>query len=83
MLVSVGFAESHLDGHGGQPSQANGYGVMHLVSNPTNATLDEATKLTGAAGREARQGHRGEHPRRAPPSCDSYADQAGLADRSP
>jgi hypothetical protein len=47
VLVSVGFAESHLDGHDGRPSQANGYGVMHLGSNNKNATMSEASKLTG------------------------------------
>jgi len=46
VLVSVGFAESHLDGHNGRPSQANGYGVMHLVSN-NHKTMSEAIKLTG------------------------------------
>jgi hypothetical protein len=47
VLVGVGFAETHLDGHDGTPSQANGYGVMHLVSNNKNATMSEASKLTG------------------------------------
>src|SRR5262245_41622360 len=42
VLVSVGYAESHLDGHDGRPSQANGYGVMHLVSNNKNQTMSEA-----------------------------------------
>ena len=50
VLVGVGYAESHLDGHNGLPSQANGYGVMHLVSNNKNPTMSQATKLTGPAG---------------------------------
>src|SRR5436853_378905 len=47
LLIAVAYAETHLDQHSGQPSQDNGFGVMHLVSNPTNHTLDEAAKLTG------------------------------------
>ncbi|MGN5631300.1 peptidoglycan-binding protein [Streptomyces sp. AC154] len=47
LLAAVGYGESHLDGHAGLPSQANGYGVMHLVSNPSNRTLERAAALTG------------------------------------
>jgi hypothetical protein len=47
LLVSVGYAETHLDGHAGEPSQDNGFGVMHLVSNPERKTLEQAAKLTG------------------------------------
>ncbi|WP_328886266.1 peptidoglycan-binding protein [Streptomyces sp. NBC_00316] len=47
LLAAVGYGETHLDGHAGRPSQANGYGVMHLVSNPTNRTLEKAADLTG------------------------------------
>ncbi|GAA5020750.1 N-acetylmuramoyl-L-alanine amidase [Streptomyces siamensis] len=48
LLVAVGYAETHLDGHRGLPSQDNGYGVMHLVSNPGRHTLEQAARLTGA-----------------------------------
>lgn len=47
VLAAVGYGETHFDGHAGKPSQANGYGVMHLVSNPTRHTLEQAAKLTG------------------------------------
>ncbi|MGH8881120.1 MAG: N-acetylmuramoyl-L-alanine amidase, partial [Stackebrandtia sp.] len=47
LLVAVGYSETHLDGHDGRPSHANGYGVMHLVSNPTRHTLERAAELTG------------------------------------
>lgn len=47
LLAAVGYGETRLDGHSGLPSQANGYGVMHLVSNPTNRTLEQAAALTG------------------------------------
>ncbi|MER6944346.1 N-acetylmuramoyl-L-alanine amidase [Nonomuraea sp. NPDC000554] len=46
LLVALAYAETHLDGHGGKPSAMGGYGVMHLVSNPANHTLEEAAKLT-------------------------------------
>ncbi|MFD9428114.1 MULTISPECIES: peptidoglycan-binding protein [unclassified Streptomyces] len=47
LLAAVGYGETHLDGHAGAPSQANGYGVMHLVSNPANRSLEKAAALTG------------------------------------
>lgn len=47
LLAAVGYGETHLDGHSGRPSQANGYGVMHLASNPANRTLERAAALTG------------------------------------
>src|SRR5690606_40294269 len=46
LLVAVAYAESRLDGHGGEPSASGGYGVMHLVSNPTAKTLEQAAELT-------------------------------------
>ncbi|RAJ61863.1 N-acetylmuramoyl-L-alanine amidase [Streptomyces sp. Amel2xB2] len=47
LLVAVGYAETHLDGHKGKPSQDNGFGVMHLVSNPERKTLEQAAEITG------------------------------------
>lgn len=79
LLVALGYAESHLDGHNGKPSQAGGYGMMHLVSNPANRTLSEATKLTGLpterVARESAANIAG-----AAAVLDSYADQAGLSE---
>lgn len=79
LLVALGYAESHLDGHNGKPSQAGGYGMMHLVSNPTNRTLSEATKLTGLpterVAKESAANIAG-----AAAVLDSYADKAGLTE---
>ncbi|WLQ37096.1 peptidoglycan-binding protein [Streptomyces castrisilvae] len=47
LLAAVGYGETRLDGHAGRPSQANGFGVMHLVSNPSHHTLERAAALTG------------------------------------
>jgi N-acetyl-anhydromuramyl-L-alanine amidase AmpD len=47
LLVALAFAETHLDGHNGEPSASGGYGVMHLVSNPTSKALEKASGLTG------------------------------------
>jgi len=47
LVVAVGYGETHLDGHAGKPSQDNGFGVMHLVSNPTRHTMERAAALTG------------------------------------
>ncbi|WP_248960712.1 N-acetylmuramoyl-L-alanine amidase [Sphaerisporangium perillae] len=46
LLVALAYSETHLDGHGGKPSASGGYGVMHLVTNPTNHTLEQAAALT-------------------------------------
>ncbi|MEU5716899.1 peptidoglycan-binding protein [Streptomyces sp. NPDC020403] len=55
LLAAVGYGETHLDGHAGRPSQANGYGVMHLVSNPANHSLEKAAALTGESAADLRQ----------------------------
>ncbi len=49
VLAAVGYGETHFDGHGGAPSQAHGFGVMHLVSNPDRHTLEHAAELTGTS----------------------------------
>jgi hypothetical protein len=81
VLVGVGFAETHLDGHNGTPSQANGYGVMHLVSNNVNKTMSEASKLTGLPVAELTKDDTS-NVLGAAAVLDSYADQAGLTNRS-
>ncbi|MFE3516489.1 peptidoglycan-binding protein [Streptomyces sp. NPDC059166] len=55
LLAAVGYGETHLDGHHGRPSQDNGYGVMHLVSNPVNHSLEKAASLTGEPAAELRE----------------------------
>ncbi|MFE7463803.1 N-acetylmuramoyl-L-alanine amidase [Streptomyces sp. NPDC057499] len=54
LLAAVGYGETHLDGHDGKPSQDRGYGVMHLVSNPVNHSLNKAAELTGHSPAELR-----------------------------
>ncbi|TCC02900.1 N-acetylmuramoyl-L-alanine amidase [Kribbella soli] len=81
VLVGVGFAETHLDGHNGTPSQANGYGVMHLAGNNVNKTMSEASKLTGLPVAELSKDDTS-NILGAAAVLDSYADQAGLTDRS-
>ncbi|MFF8694718.1 N-acetylmuramoyl-L-alanine amidase [Streptomyces sp. NPDC015144] len=54
LLAAVGYSETHLDGHDGEPSQDLGYGVMHLVSNPVNHSLDKAAEITGRSSAELR-----------------------------
>jgi hypothetical protein len=49
LVVAVGYGESRLDMHAGKPSQDNGFGVMHLVSNPARHTLAQAATATGAS----------------------------------
>lgn len=78
VLVGIGYAESHLDGHDGQPSQSNGYGLMHLVSNPLNPTMSEAAKLTGLPVEKLAKDSTA-NIAGAAAVLDAYADKAGLA----
>lgn len=55
VLAAVGYGETHFDGHEGRPSQANGYGVMHLVSNPSRHTLQQAAEITGESVADLRR----------------------------
>ncbi|MFD4949089.1 peptidoglycan-binding protein [Streptomyces sp. NPDC058239] len=80
LLAAVGYGETRLDGHSGHPSQANGYGVMHLVSNPTNQTLERAAVLTGEPLAELRSDTAANILGGAA-VLRSYADKLGLDDR--
>lgn len=78
VLAAVGYGETHFDGHDGKPSQANGYGVMHLVSNPSRHTLEQAAKITDESVSRLRTDtdaniHGGAAVLRA------YADELGLS----
>ncbi|AVT41428.1 N-acetylmuramoyl-L-alanine amidase [Plantactinospora sp. BB1] len=77
LLVALGYAETHLDGHAGAPSASGGYGVMHLTSNPKLRTLDEATALTGL-GRDTLRTDSAANVTGAAAVLRSYADAAGL-----
>ncbi|MDA8354483.1 MAG: N-acetylmuramoyl-L-alanine amidase [Firmicutes bacterium] len=46
LLMAIGYAETRWNHHDGQPSQLNGYGIMHLVDNPRHHTLQQAAQLT-------------------------------------
>ncbi|ANB10345.1 hypothetical protein SAM40697_6392 [Streptomyces ambofaciens] len=82
LLVAVGYGETRLDGHAGLPSQDNGYGVMHLVSNSERRTLERAARLTGASVAELRR-DTGANIDGAAAVLRALADEAGLdaADR--
>jgi hypothetical protein len=82
LLVAVGYGETHLDGHHGEPSQAGGYGVMHLVSNPDRHTLQTAARLTGASVHDLRH-DTAANIRGAAAVLRSLADRQGMdaADR--
>ncbi|TDV56175.1 N-acetylmuramoyl-L-alanine amidase [Actinophytocola oryzae] len=82
LVVAVGYGETHLDGHHGEPSQDNGFGVMHLVSNPTRHTLEEAAQLTGESTDALRKDTTA-NIRGGAAVLRAFADKAGLtqADR--
>ncbi|MGW7289730.1 N-acetylmuramoyl-L-alanine amidase, partial [Streptomyces sp. NPDC054847] len=77
LLVAVGYGETHLDGHAGRPSSANGYGVMHLVINPGQRTLERAAELTGVSAGELKRGTAA-NIRGGAAVLRSYADDLGL-----
>lgn len=78
LLVAVAYGESHLNGHHGQPSNDNGYGVMHLVSNPERHTLDSAAKLTGESADHLKRVDAA-NIRGGAAVLRHYADSAGLS----
>ncbi|GII00825.1 golvesin C-terminal-like domain-containing protein [Planobispora takensis] len=47
LLATLAYAETRLDDHGDEPSASGGYGMMHLVSNPTTHALEKAAEITG------------------------------------
>ena len=78
LLVAVGYGETRLDDHDGLPSQARGYGVMHLVSNPTHQTLALAAEETGLPADELRQ-DTAANIRGGAAVLRAYADELGLS----
>ena len=79
LVVAVGYGETHLDGHDGEPSQDNGYGVMHLVSNPSRQTLELAADLTGESV-DALRNDTAANIRGGAAVLRSMADKAGMTD---
>lgn len=77
LLVAVGYGETHLDGHDGKPSQDNGYGVMHLVSNPERDSLARAAKITGESETDLRRDDRA-NIRGGAAVLRAHADELGL-----
>jgi N-acetyl-anhydromuramyl-L-alanine amidase AmpD len=77
LLVAIGYGESRLDSHEGRPSHANGYGMMHLVSNPRSHTLERAAELTGETPTALRH-DTAANIRGAAAVLRSYADRLGL-----
>lgn len=45
ILKTVAYSETRFDGHKGEPSQSNGYGLMHLADNNENQSLNRASAI--------------------------------------
>lgn len=56
VLAAVGFTESMLNARSGQASIDNGFGMMNLVDNPTNRSLQAAARLTGISPEDLKRG---------------------------
>jgi N-acetyl-anhydromuramyl-L-alanine amidase AmpD len=81
LLIAIAYAETHLDNHKGEPSQDNGFGLMHLVDNPQVQTLVAAAKLTGVPA-EVLKTDTVENIRGGAALLRSYADEYGLDEKS-
>jgi hypothetical protein len=81
LLVAIAYAETHFDGHNGEPSADNGYGLMHLVDNPQAQTLGAAAKLTGVPV-EVLKTDMTENIRGGAALLRAYADEQGMDDKS-
>lgn len=49
ILKTIAYTETRFDGHNGAPSHDNGYGLMHLVDNPYNQSLNQAALILGVS----------------------------------
>ncbi|MEU5867819.1 N-acetylmuramoyl-L-alanine amidase [Nonomuraea sp. NPDC047529] len=79
LLVALAYAETHLDDHQGKPSASGGYGLMHLVSNPTAHALEKAAELTSLPVEKLRSDNESNILGGAA-VLRSYADELGLDD---
>lgn len=79
LLVAVGYAETRLNSPDG-PSQSNGFGLMHLVSNSSHRTLHEAARLTSRSTTELKNNDAANIDGAAA-VLSAYADDAGLSGR--
>ncbi|MFE0145967.1 N-acetylmuramoyl-L-alanine amidase [Nonomuraea sp. NPDC059007] len=78
LLATIAYAETHFDGHAGAPSASGGYGVMHLVSNPTAKVLEKAAELTGLSTRALKR-DAAANVKGGAAVLRAYADELGLA----
>jgi len=81
LLITIAYAESHFDGHNGKPSQAGGFGVMHLVANTQANTLEAAAKLTGIPIEDL-ENNMTANIRGGAALLRAYADEAGMDETS-
>lgn len=47
ILKAIAYSETRFNGHNGEPSQSNGYGLMHLADNNENQSLNQAAAILG------------------------------------
>lgn len=45
LLKTISYSETRFDSHNGEPSQSNGYGLMHLADNNENQSLNRASAI--------------------------------------
>jgi N-acetyl-anhydromuramyl-L-alanine amidase AmpD len=55
LLKAICYTEGRMSNNGGQASEDNGFGCMHLVKNTTIDTLDKAAKETGLSVKQLKQ----------------------------
>ncbi len=77
LLVTIAYAETRFNDHAGEPSIANGYGLMHLVDNNVVQTLPLAASLLGVSEAQLKQ-DMVQNIRGGAAILDWYANEAGL-----
>lgn len=78
VLSAIGWTETRLDGRAGEPTAANGFGIMNLVDNPSNQSLLIASQLTGLSTEQLRVSDQANLLGGAA-VLRSHADQLGLS----
>ncbi len=77
LLVALAHTVTRINDHNGEPSAAGGYGIMHLVRNPSTDMVGRAASLTGHSERDLRI-RLDANIEGAAALLDAHADAAGL-----
>ena len=78
ILKTISYSETRFDNHRGEPSQDNGFGLMHLADNNENQTLNRAAAMLGVSTDVLRTNDR-ENIRGGAAILRAFADEENLS----